>query len=215
MIIIALTDIHGALSHLEQIERELRAADWVFLGGDITHFGGASAAADVINYIRKMNSAVFAVAGNCDEPEVDAYLGAENLGGHGRISQKRGLTVLGVGGSLPVPVFTPNTFSEDEYKVFFSRMEGAMDSPPDILVSHQPPWRTNLDKVWGMKHVGSRSLRNYIERAAPRLVFCGHIHESSGCDTIGDTRLVNPGPFRHGKYARICFDEDTLEIELF
>jgi Icc-related predicted phosphoesterase len=215
MTIIGLTDIHGTIAHLERIEEKVQAADWVLLGGDITHFGDAAAAAAIINPIRQLNPNIFAVTGNCDEPAVDEYLIGEGIGGHGRVIRSNDWTILGLGGSLPAPVFTPNTFSEEEYETFFTRLQSSFGSSPDILVSHQPPWKTKLDRVWGMKHVGSRVLRSYIERTAPRLVFCGHIHESSGIDKIGSTFLVNPGPFRHGNYARIILDDEAVEIELF
>lgn len=214
MTILALTDIHGAASHILQIEKELRSVDLVLLGGDITHFGGITAASTVLDAVKQINSNIFGVAGNCDEPEIDEFLSIENLGGHGSIMNCGEYTIAGAGGSLPAPVFTPHTFSEAEYGEFFARLEGELLRKPDIIVSHQPPWNTRLDKVWGGKHVGCRSLRKYIENNTPRLVFSGHIHESSGVDRIGDTRLVNPGPFRHGCFAHILIDDSTVEIDL-
>jgi Icc-related predicted phosphoesterase len=65
-----------------------------------------------------------------------------------------------------------------------------------------------------MKHAGSKSLRRFIETIQPRLVVCGHIHESAGIDTIGGTRLVNPGPFRHGNYTRITIDDAAVDVEI-
>ena len=67
--------------------------------------------------------------------------------------------------------------------------------PVDIVVSHGPPY----DCVdGGMKllngerpRLGSPALRAYIERHAPRLVICGHIHEANGVDRIGETLIVN------------------------
>lgn len=48
----------------------------------------------------------------------------------------------------------------------------------DILVSHGPPYGY-VDKI-GEKHVGCRLLRDFVRRAKPHLVVCGHIHVAGG-----------------------------------
>jgi len=40
-------------------------------------------------------------------------------------------------------------------------------------------------------------------------VLCGHIHESRGEDTIGASRIVNPGPVASGHYALVEVVEDV------
>lgn len=67
-----------------------------------------------------------------------------------------------------------------------------------ILVTHAPPYNTNLDMISPTKHVGSRAVRKIIERYQPIVSLHGHIHESpliSGSirDRIGNTICVNPG----------------------
>ena len=43
--------------------------------------------------------------------------------------------------------------------------------------------------------LGSVAVRSAIERLAPRLVVCGHIHGSAGqWERLGDTPIVNAGP---------------------
>ena len=64
-----------------------------------------------------------------------------------------------------------------------------------ILITHGPPFRTNLDKV-GKDHVGNKSYRKFIESNKVDLAISGHIHETAGAsDVIGRTKLLNPGPF--------------------
>ena len=82
------------------------------------------------------------------------------------------------------------------------------------IISHQPPYKTELDKVMVFKHIGCKSLRNYIEEQKPLLCLCGHIHEAIGIDEIGKTRIVNPGSFRAGKYAKIEIDKLNVNVEL-
>ena len=44
------------------------------------------------------------------------------------------------------------------------------------------------------KHVGNKDYRKFIERVNPKLVICGHIHETVGLtDKIGKTKVINPG----------------------
>ena len=85
---------------------------------------------------------------------------------------------------------------------------------PMILVTHQPAWGTNVDLQASMRHKGSRSVRSYIENHQPLLAVSGHIHEAYGTDQIGSTLLVNPGPFRNGRYAIIDINGDTAIAKL-
>ena len=70
----------------------------------------------------------------------------------------------------------------------------------DILLCHYPPYGV-LDKIsskrvpkkWLGKHSGSRTILEYIEENHPKLVLCGHIHNSKGKKKIGDTIVYNLG----------------------
>ena len=83
-----------------------------------------------------------------------------------------------------------------------------------VLVTHQPAWGTDVDLQASTRHVGSRSVRLFIEDYQPILAVSGHIHEAYGTDLIGSTLLVNPGPFRNGRYATIDIDGDTATAKL-
>jgi Icc-related predicted phosphoesterase len=61
-----------------------------------------------------------------------------------------------------------------------------------ILVSHCPPYGY-LDKIETGEHVGSKILLSAIKKYKPRLVLCGHIHESKGKAKIGKTIVYNLG----------------------
>jgi len=74
----------------------------------------------------------------------------------------------------------------------------------DILVCHQPPYGV-LDKVtnpaapkeWQGKHAGGKAILDYVLKAQPRYVFCGHIHEGEGTAKIGKTEVYNLGVGGH------------------
>ena len=72
------------------------------------------------------------------------------------------------------------------------------DPKKTIYVMHAPPFRSSLDTISGNRHVGSKSIRKFIEQEQPPLTLHGHIHESyelSGkyIERIGKTICINPG----------------------
>ncbi len=202
MWIIALTDIHGAARMVEEVSGQLADADLVLIAGDITHFGRRAEAGQIIGTIEQHNPHILAVAGNCDHLEVAHYLSDRHMNLDTSYVVREGIAFVGAAGSLPCPGTTPNEVGEDGFSLSFSRsyMDVAFGTP-SIFVVHQPPYGTITDLAHKDMHVGSRSVREAIERHKPLICFCGHIHESSGMDKIGDTLIVNPGPLRHGRFA--------------
>jgi len=202
MIIMAIADTHGHTAALAALSAHLAHADVVFLAGDLTQFGHADEAARVMEAVRAANPNVLAVSGNCDYPDVTSYLAEEGIGLHATHVVRDGVAFLGVGGSLPCPGHTPNEFSEKELAAFLAEAaEGLTRDLPWVLVSHQPPRDTEVDRVRSGMHVGSRAVRDFIAEFEPLACFTGHIHEAAGMDAIGPTRIVNPGPLRNGHYA--------------
>jgi Icc-related predicted phosphoesterase len=63
-------------------------------------------------------------------------------------------------------------------------------TPCDVLVAHIPP-RGTLDVAPNGEHIGSRKVRDAIEQLHPRVVVCGHVHETPGIERTGDTLVVN------------------------
>lgn len=215
MVIVSLTDIHGDVSGLRRLADPLAAADVVLLTGDLTHFGHAEDARRIVEAVRAANPRVFAVPGNCDHPDVLAWLEAEDLSLHGRARTVDGIAFAGVGGSLPCPGRTPLEFSEGELADLLDTAAGsAPEGAPLVLACHQPPFGTVLDRARGGAHVGSPGIRDCIARARPVLFFSGHIHEAAGVDALGATRLANPGPLRagHCAYAAVGDDVEVLEL---
>jgi Icc-related predicted phosphoesterase len=91
-----------------------------------------------------------------------------------------------------------------------------------IWVYHAPP--DDSPTSWtGKRHYGDGDLNRWIDRHAPGLVLCGHVHESpfveagSWVDRIGSTWVVNSG--REGRTMppsrppHIIFDTETRLAE--
>lgn len=218
MIVINIADIHGNALPISEMEEILSSADLVLLSGDITHFGGEKEASQIINQIRSYNPNILAVTGNCDTKKVDSYLERENIQIHGRYIEIEGVNIFGAGGSLPCPSPTPNVYTENEYnEIFDGSTEGIEENSPTIMISHQPPINTLNDTISSGAHVGSITVRKFIENIEPLVCFTGHIHEAPGIDEIGVTKIVNPGPLgtRSYVYMEISDKIDILEIRKF
>lgn len=204
MKILHLTDIHSNLQYLETIE-ELKLIDIVVLSGDITHFGKINDVKNIIDIIsEKIRKPILAVPGNCDYPEVSTKLDELKISVENRVINFNEYQFCGIGGSLPCPGTTPNELSEEKYIQILHNIESRLSTNrKTILISHQPPYRTRNDKVLFGFHVGSKAIRKFIEKNRPLICLTGHIHEGKGIDYIGKCPVVNPGPFRNGRYAII------------
>lgn len=60
----------------------------------------------------------------------------------------------------------------------------------DVMVTHEPPAGT-LDVASSGQHIGSRAVLDLVTRLRPRVLACGHVHESPGLARLGDTVVVN------------------------
>jgi Icc-related predicted phosphoesterase len=203
MEILAIPDIHGDLNRLKRLSGQIEAADVVLLVGDITNFGGEAEATEVIELIRPLNSQILAVLGNCDLPPVATYLETQGMSIEAAHHEIDGIVFVGLGASLYSPSrATPNEVSEEILAENLAK--AVIDLPegtPMVLVSHQPPHNTAADRIMKGLHVGSHSVRQFVEQYQPLVCFSGHIHEGAGIDAIGETQVVNPGPFFKGNYA--------------
>lgn len=99
-----------------------------------------------------------------------------------------------------------------------------------IAAVHCPPYGLGLDVCPStdfdadpsdIRKVGSAAILHWIETEQPRLVLCGHIHESPRISgvwkaQIDDTVIVQPGQ-EHTDTVAVAIDitKDTLEMERF
>lgn len=197
---VAFPDMHDHPEPLKKIYHVINGADVVLLPGDMTN-GTIDNLHRTLNIIEPMNAHIMAVCGNMDTEQMNMMLARKGISIHRRHQMVDGIAVLGVGGALPFA--GKYVFSEDELAGFLQDAhEGAPAGAPRVLVCHQPPYETKLDRLDNGSHVGSKAVRDFIERVQPLLVVCGHVHEAQAIDTIGKTQLINPGPIPEtGQYA--------------
>ena len=117
---------------------------------------------------------------------------------HGNGVEIQGQLFFGIGGGIPVTPFGSWSwdFTEEQAdKLLYKCPKNA------VLVSHSPPMGI-LDKSSFGLHLGSTAIKNFIHEKSPKLVVCGHIHESSGkMEKHGTCTVINAGP--HGKQYEI------------
>ena len=185
--------------------------DVVLVCGDITHFGSIKEAKELLSNFIGIEPAVLFIPGNCDPPAlIEDIEGLKCI--HGRCRRIDKINFFGVGGSSPSPFNTPFELTEVDIEELLKQGYGnCSKSEKCVLVSHSPPKNTLVDVAFGKDHVGSLSVRTFVEKMRPSIVVCGHIHESPGIDKVNGSIIVNPGPARHGRCAFIDF---TNRIEI-
>lgn len=201
MRILAITDVHDKRNCLERILADAGSVDVILLGGDITNFGTSKDAARLVLIATQSGVKVLAVAGNCDSPQIENHLVELGVSIHGR-----GVLVGDVGfqgvSAMPPWCNEMYQFTEEQIAHFLETgREQLAGAKHRIVLSHFPPRGERVDCTYHGNHVGSTSLRAFIQSAQPELVFCGHIHEGRGIESLGQTTVVNCGPGAAGCYA--------------
>jgi Icc-related predicted phosphoesterase len=215
MKLLGFSDLHGDTRLMSAAFAASGPVDCVVLSGDITNFGGRHDARLIIDELFAHCRHVYAVHGNCDGFDVAACLEDYGCSVHGRCTTHGGIGFIGAGFSLPCPGTTPGEISDADFHDVLSRAAaGAHRTTPLVLVTHEPPFNTAIDLAYTGEHVGSRSIRRFIERRQPLLAFAGHIHEARGIDTIGATIVCNPGPLRRGWYTYAEINNGSASAEI-
>jgi Icc-related predicted phosphoesterase len=215
MKIVSFGDVHMATRNLDRMSEVLRDTDCILISGDLTNFGGPEDAAKVISAAREACGNVLALPGNLDQREVIPWLENEGIALHGRGLVMEGVGVFGCGGSNITPFNTPTELSEDEiYETLRRGYEEVRDRRPLLMVCHTPPFDTKCDRIMSGKPVGSTAARRFIEEVQPEVCISGHIHESAGVDRIGNTSVLNAGPFKGGGYIVVRSEAGKLDARL-
>jgi hypothetical protein len=190
------------------------ALDLLVVGGDITTAGTPDEAAEAVSSWRPLAPRLLALAGNMDSREIEARLVDMGVSLDARGVTFGDVGVFGASAAPISPLRTPYEIPDGELAQRLERGAAAVsECRVTVCCPHAPPARTACDRIAGGEHVGSMSIRGFVERAQPDLVLCGHIHESRGVDSIGRSQVVNPGPVFAGRWALVELDGD-LRVRL-
>lgn len=161
MRILACADLHGRPERIARV-RALAAEH----APDVVLLPGdlthAGYGEDALALLEELSVPVLAVPGNMDGAAAVAAIGQR-----GRLAGAQPVVIGGVAFGGP-----------------------QVRAPCDVLVTHEPPYGT-LDEPVPGRHVGSRGVLDLLRRYRPRVLTCGHIHESPGVARVDGTLVVN------------------------
>ncbi|MGP1577042.1 MAG: metallophosphoesterase family protein [Treponema sp.] len=204
MKVLIISDGHGDVAALRQLHTHIPDPDMVLFGGDFAAFKQPETGLPFLHELTALYLPVFAVIGNCDEPSFLEEVAACGISIQNTAVQFQQFLLAGSGGGSKFTGATPNERTDE---ALLSDLHDAAQSAEAstarnlIIITHNPPHKTKLDKVAPLVHVGSPLIRTFIEHYQPLLAVSGHIHESYAIDRLNKTLLVNPGSLAEGRYA--------------
>ncbi|WP_027727889.1 metallophosphoesterase [Treponema sp. C6A8] len=208
MKILVLSDLHANNENLGKLDKEFAQADAVIFAGDFAECFKPETGKEALNTLCTRHDTIFAVLGNCDEPEFIEELEDQDICVEKTLVFHEGLAFAGSGGGTYFTGKTANEREEAEILSDFNIVKNSVEQTGDqslwkslILISHNPPKNTKCDAVNAELHAGSQMFTDFIKENQPLAVVCGHIHEGKAVDKIGDTVVINPGPLQEGNYA--------------
>ena len=212
---IAIGDIHDDVSQIGRVPG-ISQAQGILISGDITNWGSRAQAEALLKQIERFNGRILAQIGNMDTRDVEDLLEEKGFNVHARATELGfNIVLIGVGYSTPTPFGTPSEVSDTRIRAWLDEaIQQAGDFEYLILMAHDPPFGTQADRVRSGQSVGSRAVREFIEKYEPAVCITGHIHESRAVDWIGKTQIINPGLFGVGGYALVRLVKGKLEAEL-
>lgn len=192
MRLLLFSDLHCDLDRARRLVRQSNDVDAVVGAGDLGNLRrGLDRSIGVLCRIKKPTILVPGNSESDDELRESCRQWPLAHVLHGSGVTVGGVEFFGVGGGVPVTPFGSWSFDLTEQQA----AELLVHCPDGcVLVSHSPP-KGVVDVSSRGVHLGSDTIRRVIEERRPRLVVCGHIHESSGKhEMIDATPVVNAGP---------------------
>lgn len=210
-------DIENILGLIDQVKKH--NFDVVVFPGDFTDlnlprgFSRTDVAKIIVAELESLGKPLVCVPGSWDRDLID-YLAKRGVSVHGKGRVIDGVGFYGYGGAR-----TPfNTlFEPAEGEIELGLLNGhhqVKDADVTVQVTHMPPARTGIDRIFSGAHVGSEVIRKFIDENQPTVAISAHIHEAKGVDTIGRTKLVNPGRFPEGSCALISVNGINVEARM-
>ena len=184
MRILAASDVHGNRYAVQLLRKKAVKADVIAIAGDLTVF--EEDIEELVKLLSSTGRPLVVVPGNHELSDTFDFLADiyNVLNVNGRVVDINGVFFGGVGGQFGMLTINDTVVSQTVKNI----------SSVDVFLTHIPPYCTKLDFLFG-EHVGSKAIREFIERKKPKLVITGHLHENAKVvDKINNTVVVNPGP---------------------
>ncbi|MGR6836939.1 metallophosphoesterase family protein [Syntrophomonas erecta] len=151
------------------------------------------------------------IPGNDDPPYIDELLGKLKFvkNGDNQVIAMNGFEVLSLSCGHPTIFKYPRDISEEELGQKIDKLAAQVKNMQKCIFNlHVPPYDTDLDQdtlydedlnpvldgdSLATGPVGSKAVREAIEKYQPLLSLHGHVHSSRGTSVIGRTLCINPG----------------------
>lgn len=200
MRILFFTDTHGSDKHLKEIIDKSHNADIIVCPGDLTIF--ENGLDEILRKLNSLGKPVIVIHGNHESQQsMEAvsmrYKNIHFI--HKSYYLIENIIFFGYGGggfSNNDPAF--DKAAENFMKEYDKICKRENKNLKLILVTHAPPYNTNIDDMGDGRmewHVGCKNFTEFIKKRQPLIAVSGHIHETFELeDKIGKTLLFNPGP---------------------
>lgn len=208
--ILGLTDLHSngqvPLDRLQKLIHQ-KNIDLLIIAGDLSTFGGKKLVKTILEVFNDLEKPILYIPGNMDQKDTTDIQFGNVTPLHERAEKFYEIYFIGVGGSNETPFNCPFTLTEAEInQVLSTAYKNVPNGSPFILITHTPPKNSDADKLTNGKHVGSKTIRVFIEEKQPIIVLCGHIHEARSISQIKRSTCINPGPAAQGNATIIELD---------
>ncbi len=222
MRILVLADIHSRLDKLDEVLEKAgkERVDLVVCAGNLTDcfdspldLEQVDVADMVVQKLLLLKKPLLCIPGNHDPYEVVDLFEEYGINIHSKARMVSGIEFIGFGGA-ETPFRTVFEPTEAEVKEGLDYNSKKLEAGKFVLVVHNPPKDTKLDKILSGEHVGSKSIREFILAKKPALCISAHIHEGAGEDKLGGTVLFYPGPVINGKYGIVEIEGNKVKAEM-
>lgn len=192
MRMLLFSDIHANKNYCRDLVEMAEDVDLVIGAGDFGRL--RTGISKTIGWLSEIEKPSLLVPGNAESDNeltkaCKKWQSAIVLHGKGVVID--GINFYGIGGGIPITPFGPWSWDLSEEKA----SELLADCPEfSVLISHSPP-KGILDLSSRGKHLGSKTIRDFIHKKSPQMIVCGHIHESGGkLENYLGTVVINAGP---------------------
>jgi len=194
MRLLCFSDMHGSTDAFKKIKEKALVARPVLIicAGDMTVF--EQNMTGIIKLLNSLPTPVLITHGNHEEEDslremCEIFPNVEYLHRESYVHEDVLFLFFGGGGF---------SLRDEEFEKVAPLFEEEMkEYEKVVLVTHPPPYDTEIDKIVG-ESCGCKSFKNFIKKHKDKLVLhvSGHLHENAGKeDQIGKCKIINAGPY--------------------
>jgi len=186
---LTFVDLHDDKKYLRELVNRAKKddIDFIICAGDISEFGRGLM--PVLEKFDEIGKKFYLIPGNHETNEMldkvlDNFKNIINF--HQNFFEIEDYVFLGYGeGGFAM--------EDAEFRKFARDWYGKYNGKKIVLVLHGPPYGTKID-ILNEKHIGNKDYSKFIRRIKPKLVICGHLHETvNTIDEIEGVKIIHPG----------------------